>query len=199
MDGALREMSSMVVRVRELAIQAASDTYSNLERSMMDRESKQLINEIKRSASSSMYMDHHLLRGDNKKLDIQVDANNGKANRISIDLSDFSQDPIALGIGDVSLDSKLHAQLALVKLDYAQGEISKSRAKAGAFMTRLASTSSKLDIDTQTGKSAHSKIKDADYAHETAKNVKDKIVASAQTMVQSQINNSSSNALKLIG
>jgi flagellin len=104
-----------------------------------------------------------------------------------------------LGINDVSLDTKHHAQLSLVKLDYAQGEISKSRAKIGAFMSRLEVTSNKLQTDSQTGKNTHSKIKDADYASETANNAKDKIIQSAQTMVQAQINNSSSNALKLIG
>jgi flagellin len=199
MDGALSEMSSMVIRVRELAIQSASDTYSNQERSMMNLEARQLLTEIHRSSESSKYQDHHTLRGDNKKLDIQVDANHGSANRISLNLEEFSQNPTALGINDVSLDTKHHAQLSLVKLDYAQGEISKSRAKIGAFMSRLGSTSNKLEMDAQTGKTSYSKIKDTDYANQTAKNVKDKIVQSAQVMVQAQINNSSSNALKLIG
>ena len=199
MDGVLGEMGSMVTRVRELAVQSASDTFSNNERSMMNKEAQQLLLEIKRTSQSTKYQEHHVFKGENKKLDIQVDTHNGTADRISIDLEEFAQDPTSLGMGDVALDSKHHARLSLVKLDYAHGEISRSRAKVGAFMSRLGSTSNKLEVDSQSGKASHSRIKDADYAHQTAKNMKDKLALSAQTMVQAQINNSGSNALKLIG
>ncbi len=199
MDGVLNEMSSMVIRVRELAIQSASDTYSNQERTLMNMEASQLLQEIKRTSESTKYQDHYVFKGENKKLDIQVDTHNGSQDRLSLNLEEFAQNPLSLGINDVSLDTKLHAQLSLVKLDYAQKEISKSRAKVGAFMSRLETTSSKLGSDTTNGKAAHSKIKDADYANQTAKNVKDKLVQSAQTMVQAQINGSGSDYLKLLG
>ncbi len=199
MDGALSEMSSIVTRVRELAIQSASDTYSDTERSLIDIEANQLINELKRSAVSTKYQDNHLLRGDDKKLDIQVDTENGKNSRLSIDLAEFSQDPMALGIGDVTLADKHQARLSLVKLDYASREISKSRAKAGALMSRMESTSSNLETSSLNGKSTHSKIKDADVAQVTSENLKNKLLSNSQTMVQSQVNNMGAGLLKLLG
>jgi flagellin len=198
MDGALSEMSSLVTRVRELAIQSASDTYSDRERKLIAIEAKQLVSELSRSAQSTKYQDNHLLRGDNKKLDIQVDTKDGKNHRISLDLAEFSQDPVALGIGDIALDNKHQARLSLVKLDYATKEISRSRAKAGAFMSRMQTTSGMLESGSISGKSAHSRIKDADYAKETAENVKNKLISNSQTMVQSQVNNMGSGLLKLL-
>lgn len=198
MDGALSEMSSIVTRVRELAVQSASDTYSDRERRLIEVEARQLVSELARSAQGTKFQDNHLLRGDNKKLDIQVDIKDGKNHRISLDLAEFSQDPVALGIGDITLDNKHQARLSLVKLDYATKEISRSRAKAGAFMSRMETTGGMLESGSISGRAAHSQIKDTDYATETAENVKNKLISNSQTMVQSQVNNMGSGLLKLL-
>lgn len=198
MDGTLGEMSNMVIRIRELAIGAASDSYSDQERSMMNKEAQELLSEIDRQAKTSEYIGYKLLKGDSKQLDIQVDANSTNKDRINIDLKDLAQTPYALGIKDVRIDSQHQARLSLLKLDQAQKEIGRSRAKVGATTSRLGGIINKLGNDVTNNKNAESRIKDLDYAKATAENASNKIKKSAQTSVQVQTNNQNGDYLKLV-
>lgn len=198
MDGSLSELGSIVIRLRELSVQSASDTNGDKERGLLNLETTALLEEVRRIGKSTKYMNKSLFEGDNYKLDIQVGAKAGKQNRISIDLKDMAQTPYALGISDVSIETKHRAQLSLVKLDYAQEQIIKSRTEVGAKMNRLQSVVNNLDVNIVNSKSAHSTIKDADYALETAKNVKNGILQNAQVSVQKQINSSGKHLLKLL-
>lgn len=198
MDGAVSGMSEMVTRLRELAIASSSGTYSDSERDMMNQEARQVLSELDRVAKSSTYMDHALLRGDKKRLDIQVDARNGENDRISIDLENLAQTPYSLGISDVDLSTQHRSKLALARLDHAQGEISKSRAEIGSVSARLTSTINNLEISVETGTASNSRIKDLDYAQATAARAKNSIVQSAQVSVKAQIQNSGRHYLKLL-
>ena len=198
MDGAVSGMSEMVTRLRELAIAASSGTYSDLERDMMNKESTQVLFEIERVSKSSSYLDNKLLTGDKKRLDIQVDAKHGENNRISIDLEDLAQTPYSLGISDVRLDTQHRAKLALAKLDYAQGEIGKSRAEIGSVTSRLSSTINNLEVSVENGSASHSQIKDLDYAQATAARAKNSIVQNAQVSVRTQIQKTGKHYLKLL-
>jgi len=198
MDGSLSEMSKIVIRMRELAIGAASDTYSDNERNMMNSETQQLLQELDRQAKNAEHLGVKLFKGNSTKLDIQVDANNSSKDRISIDLKDMAQTISALGIDTVRLDSKHQAGLSLLKLDHAQNELGKSRAKIGAISNRLESVVNKLGLDIENGKSASSRIKDLDYAQATAENASNKIKQTAQTSVQVQAKKQNRDYLKLI-
>lgn len=198
MDGVVSGMSEMIIRLRELAIASSTGTNSDSERKLLDQESTQLISELERVSKGSKFLDQNLFQGDKKSLDIQVDAFNGSSNRISIKLDDLAQTPYSLGISDIKIDSQHRAKLSLAKLDYALGEISKSRAEIGSTSKRLESTINNLGVSVENGKAAHSRIKDLDYAQATAARVKSSIVQSAQVSVNAQINQSGKHYLKLL-
>lgn len=198
MDGSLNELSSIVVRLRELSVQAASDTVGNEERQMLNLETNQLIQEVDRIATSSEYMNRSLFKGDDYKLDIQIDAEHGKNNRLSIDLKNMAQTPYALGLSGVSIDTKHRAKLSLQRIDYAQNQILKSRTEIGATMNRLTSVVNNLEVSIQNKKAAKSQISDLDFAQATAKQVKNGIIQNSQVSVQSQISNSGKSFLKLL-
>lgn len=197
MGGSLETISSMMIRLRELTVASATDTNSDNEREIMQLESGQIINEIRRISQTTKYNGKKLFDGGEKKIDIQVDANSTNNDRFSIDISDLAQSPYALGISDVRIDTKLRAQLSMAKLDHAIGEVQQSRAKIGSLQSRLGSTINKLSTDYEMGKKTQSKIKDLDYAEETAKNVKNSFVQKAQTATMHQINSSGASFLKL--
>ncbi len=198
MDGVLNEMGSMIIRMRELAIGAASDTYSDIERAMMQNELSQTSHEMNRIANSTDYLDHKLLVGNDKKLQIQVNTNNGEKNRINIDLKDMAQTTYALGIADINIETQHRATISLAKIDYAQNEISHSRAKIGGISSSLESNIQKLNVDVENEKASHSRIKDADVAEETAASLKNKILQDAQTSAMVQTTNMGRDYLKLI-
>jgi len=198
MDGSLSELTNIVIRLRELSIGAASDTYDNTDRTLMNYEANHLLTEVDRIAKSTNYMNRDLFSGDDYKLDIQVDSGQGKKNRLTLDLTRQAQTTTALGISDVQVNTQHRARLALVKLDYALNELSKSRADIGAMENRLKSTIENLSVNIQNSESSHSKIKDVDYAKETATQVKAKLINHGQTMVRAQINESGKMYLKLL-
>ncbi len=198
MEGTLGVMGDMVVRMRELAIQAASDSVSDHERKLLNLETTGLLQELKRMAESTEYLDNKLLKGDKKKLDIQVDKGNNEQDRISIELVDLAQTPLALGISDVKVDTQLRARLSINMIDYAQKSLSGSKAKLGATMSRMQSAISNLSTNVVQEKNANSRITDLDYAQATAEQTSAKIRQNGQVSLASQMNNSKGDYLKLI-
>lgn len=197
-EGGLKDFALLVNRMRELAIQAASGTYNPDERMMMNMEFQQNMRQIDQLARKQEIFGQKIAVGNSRKLQIQVDIKKGSSNKIEIDLENLSHTTAALGINDADIASQRHAGFSLVKLDYAQKEISKSMARMGALTSRLNSAINKLQGDVVNTSAANSRIKDTDYAQTTAQNASNKIKQSGQTSVQAQTNNSFSNALKLI-
>ncbi|MBL7665315.1 MAG: flagellin FliC [Bacteriovoracaceae bacterium] len=197
-EGAMNELGSMVTRMRELSINAASDTIGVEEREYLDLEVQQLKNEINRIAQSTKWNGNVLLTGDQQNFEIQVDSRNGLDNRISIDSSDLDQSTHALGIYDVRVDSQLQAQFSLEKLDYALKEIGSSRAKLGAYQSRFQSAIQNLSVSDENLSTAKSRIQDEDYAIATSKQVSEKIKQEAATDVLKTANYNGQTVLKLI-
>lgn len=198
MDSSLNEIAQMVVRMRELSIGAASDTYDDNDRTLMNYEVNNLLSEIDRIAEGTSYMGHKVFSGSEKNLEIQVDTGAGEENKIKIDLKKQAQTPYALGISDVQINTQHRARLALVKLDYALSEITRSRSEVGSMMNRLKSTVQNLSVNIENNKSSHSRIKDTDYAKETATQIKAKLIRHGQTIVQNSVNSSGRKFLKLL-
>lgn len=198
MEGAMNEMSNMVVRIRELAIASASDTYAPSEREMMDLEVTHILNEIKRISSSTELFGQDLLQGIDRTLDIQVDVKNKSSHRIGLDLREFAQSPFAIGINDVRINTQHRARISLIKLDYAVNSISESRAKLGAISNRLQSTIKNLGNSQENAEQTHSRIKDADYAKETATAVAGNLKSQIQAQAGNMINAGSRHLLKLL-
>ena len=198
MEGRLSGQAEMMVRIRELTIQAATGSISDNERELLNLEVEGLIHEIKRTAESTNHLNQDLLKGDQKKFEVQVDKGNGKNDRLHIDLSDFAQTPFALGIDTVKIDKQYRAQHSLAKIDYAIESLSMSRAEVGAIQNRIQSTIGKLGNDVANHTSSKSRITDLDYAQATAKQASAKIKQSVQTSIAGQVNNMGASYLKLL-
>lgn len=199
-EGGLNEISNMIVRLRELSIQAASDTIGDTERQFADREFQSLKQEIDRIANVTAFNGNPLLNGKSGIFEIQVGIqNNPILDRVVYngERSDASLD--ALKLGGESVATKQGAQLALSVIDDALIRVNSIRADLGAMQNRLQSTINNLAISDENLSSANSRIRDTDIAEEVSEMTKQNILLQSGISVLSQANNSNSAALKLLG
>lgn len=197
-SGAMTELNQMLIRMKELTIQSASETAGSGERNRLGQEVGQLKSEIDRIASTTEFNGMKLFLGDEKKYTIHVDANEDSKNKIEIDLSDLSQTVMALGISEVRVDDKMHAQLSLSMIDFALNSVNESNAKLSSMQKRFEAAISKLGTDSYNLGRAKSKMSDADIAHETAKNIKAQVQQKAQEMTMKYANFDKDAVLKLL-
>jgi len=199
-EGGLNEISNMLTRLRELSIQAASDTVGDTERSFSDMEYQNLKQEIERISQVTEFNGQKLLSGQGDKMDFQIGSNNDEfQDRISYDVASANASTGSLGIDAISVASKEGAQSSLEALDRASELVSGQRASIGALQNRLLATSNNLDVTVENLSAANSRIRDVDYAKISAENAKNQILTQAGTSVLAQANASGQNALRLIG
>ncbi len=199
-EGSLNEVSSMLIRLRELGVQAASDTIGDTERKFLDVEFQQLKSEIQRVTESTNYNGYDLLNGTGAIIDIQVGVNNDPfKDRISFNAGAANSTLEALGMVSESLGTKEGAQTTLSVLDDAMISVNAIRANFGAMQNRLQSTSSNLLIYDENMSAANSRIRDADVAAESTELVRNNILMQAGTAVLGQANQANQLALKLLG
>jgi flagellin len=199
-EGGLNEISTMLVRLRELAIQAASDTIGDTERQFTDREYQSLKQEIDRIANVTQFNGTPLLNGKAGIFEIQVGThNNPILDRVVYngERSDASLD--ALKLGGESVATKQGAQLSLAVIDDALIRVNSIRADLGAMQNRLQSTINNLAISDENLSSANSRIRDTDMAEEVSEMTKNSILMQAGIAVLGQANSTNQSALKLLG
>jgi flagellin len=199
-EGGLNEISNMLIRLRELAIQAASDTIGDTERQFTDREFQSLKQEIDRIANMTAFNGTPLLNGKAGIFEIQVGThNNPILDRVVYngERADASLD--SLKLGGESVATKQGAQLTLSVVDDALVRVNSIRADLGAMQNRLQSTINNLAITDENLTTANSRIRDTDMAEEVSEMTKQNILMQAGTAVLSQANNTNSHALKLLG
>lgn len=199
-EGGLNEVSSILTRMRELAIQTSSDTVGDTERSMTNMEYQNLKLELERISQVTEFNGKKLLNGEGEKYDFQVGANNDDfKDRISYDAQQVNARMDNLGLSELDVGSKSGSQESLNVVDSAIEKVSGYRAFLGAIQNRLVSTSNNLQINVENMSAANSRIRDVDYAEATATKAKNDILGAAGTSVLAQANMSGQNALKLIG
>lgn len=199
-EGSLNEVSNMLIRLRELGVQAASDTIGDTERQFLDTEYQQLKSEIQRVTESTQYNGYDLLNGTGGVLDIQVGVNNDPfKDRISFNAGAANSSLEALGIVAESLSTKEGAQQSLSALDIAMTSVNSIRANFGAMQNRLQSTSNNLLIYDENMSAANSRIRDTDVAAETSEMIRNNILMQAGVSILGQANQQSQLALKLLG
>lgn len=199
-EGGLNETSNILTRMRELAIQSASDTVGDTERGMSNLEYQQLKQEMERISQSTQYNGTNLLDGSGDKKEFQVGTGADEfKDRISFEPGQLNSGIEALGVDSLDVSSKEGAQSSLASVDSAIEKVSGQRAVLGALQNRLTSTSNNLQTFTENMSAANSRVRDVDYADETAKQARNSIINSAGTSVLAQANMSGQNALKLIG
>jgi len=199
-EGGMNEVGNMIVRLRELAVQSASDTIGPKERGYLDKEAQQLKLEIQRISQGTEYNGQSLLNGEGTKMDFQIGIKNNEfLDRISYDPSTTNVTTESLGIADIEFATKEGAQASLEKLDDSLGTLNSNRAQLGALQNRLNSTINNTEVAVENLSAARSRIKDADVASESAEMARTSIMLQSGVSVLSQANQSQGMALKLLG
>ncbi len=200
-EGGLQEIQNILIRLRELGVQAASDTIGDEERRYLDEEYQSLKEEIDRIANVTEFNGTVLLDGTGGTLDIQV--NTGGLNllgvdRISFDAFKSDVNVDKLGLEELGIRSKEDAQRSLAFIDTAIQDVSSIRGELGAIDNRLEKTIKNLSVSVENLSAAKSRIKDVDIASETSELTKNNILMQAGTSVLQQANSIPEMALKLL-
>ena len=199
-EGGLGEISNMITRMRELAIQSSSDTVGDTERGFIQKEVDQIKSEIQRIASSTKFGERRLLNGEGDIYDFQVGIEgDSETNAISYDASQTDANLDNLGISGLDFSSKDSARSSLEDIDNAQLMVNGFRAGLGAIQNRLVSTTENNNAAIENLSAARARMRDADLAQSSAEMTKQAILQQATTSVLGQANASPKNALQLVG
>jgi len=199
-EGGLNEVSNILVRMRELTVQAASDTVGEQERGFLDKEYQQLVSEVDRISDSTTFNGSQLLNGEGSgEMDFQVGAFAGEQNKITFDSGESDASASSIGISGSGVAGKSDAIGSIEVIDEAINTVSGQRATLGAVQSRLESTVSNLEVQTINQDSARSVIQDVDVANESAKLASSNVVKQAGVSTLSQANALPNAAMRLIG
>ncbi|PIE24690.1 MAG: flagellin FliC [Planctomycetota bacterium] len=197
-EGALDEVSNLLVRMRELAVQANNGTVSPNDRKTLDEEFDSLIGEVNRIARSTEFNGISLLNGSSSNLSFQV----GFGTTASVDTISVSLSPAlstTLGIASLDIGASGSPSNAMSSIDTAIDKVTKLRGGLGAAQNRLTSTISNLGVSIENLSAAQSRIRDVDVAKETANLTRNSILQQASISILAQSNMSSQSALALLG
>ncbi len=198
-EGGLNEISNMIVRLRELAIQSASDTIGDKERGFTDREFQALKSEINRIADSTNFNGTPLLNGKGGVFEIQVGVHNDPlSDRVVYNSENSNVTLESLNLVGETVATKMGSQTSLAVLDDALNKVNSVRADLGAMQNRLQSTTNNLAVSDENLSAANSRIRDADLAQEVSDMTKNNILMQAGISVLGQANAQSQAALKLL-
>ena len=200
-EGSMDEISGMLQRMRTLAVQSASDTNSADDRTAMNKEVTALKGEIDRITNATTFGGQKILDGSGGTagvFTIQVGADAGTNSTIDIDLS-RTTDTTALGINAGAVDTQANASSFITSLDAAIKKVDTYRSDLGAVQNRLESTVRNQSNVSENVSAARSRIRDADFATETANMTKQNILQQAASSVLAQANQRPQVALSLLG
>lgn len=199
-EGGLNEVQNILIRLRELSMQSATDTLGDVERSFTDKEVQNLTQELQRIADTTKFNGKQLLSGVGPALELQIGTNNNpEQDRMIYDPKNSDATLQTLGLTGMSVATKEASQGNLEKIDTAIRMVSDNRAGFGALQNRLQSTINNLMVYEENLAAANSRIRDVDVASESAELTKRNILATAGTSMLAQANSNSMMALKLIG
>ncbi len=199
-EGGLNEVSNILTRMRELGIQAASDTVGEKERGFLDKEVQQLKAEMQRISQTTKYGSTKLIDGTASDFDFQVGiSNDAEVDRITFNAGETNASTSNLGVDGFDFTSREGAQEALGTIDEAQTTVNGFRASLGALQNRLQSTVDNLNVQHENLSAANSRIRDTDVAAASAEMTRNSILLQANTATLAQANQIPQMAMKLIG
>lgn len=196
-EGGLNEQNNILIRLRELAVQAASDTVGDTERDFLDIEFQNLIQEFERIAQTTMYGNKKLLVGSDTEYEFHLGAGNSNDDIIHYTL-DADTRASKLNIDGLSVLDKDDARDAIDDIDEALTSIAHARASFGAMQARLEIASANLDLQRENILEARSRIADTDVAQEVSNLVQAQVLQDFGTAVLAQANQNPARALKLL-
>jgi len=197
-EGGLGEISSLLIRLRELAIQSSSDTAWDSDRNFANTECHQLKSEIQKIALSTEFNGMRCLSGTSGSLDFQIGSKHHNLARMSIDTKELESTLSALKIDKVNTLSKQDSRQSLERLDFALTAISMKRAHLGGIQNRLEKTMNNLNIQKENLAHANSRIKDTDVAQSVANLNKANLATRITANLLVSTNNKDRLALDLI-
>jgi flagellin len=195
-ESALQVVDNLLVRMKELAEQAATESYSPTQRSMMNAEFNEMANEMDRIASSTNFNGTTLLNSASGTLTIHVGTGNTANDKITVQLVDSSV--TGLAINTLNISSVASAAAALTALDSAISAKDSARAAFGSKINRLESTISILNVQAETLAAAESRISDVDVAKEMSALTRNQVMAQAGIAMLAQANSMPQLALRLL-
>jgi len=196
-EGALGEVTNSLQRIRVLAIQSQNGINSSADRTALQQEVSQLLTEISRVATTTEFGRGVALLDGNFSASFLVGANSGQ--NIAVSLTDNNFSATGLGIAAVSVGTVAGASGAISTIDGAISTIGGVRAELGALQNRFQSTIRNLSNISENIAGARSRIRDTDFAVETAELTRNQIVQQASLSVLGQANQAPQAALSLLG
>ncbi|MCC6673053.1 MAG: flagellin FliC [Planctomycetes bacterium] len=196
-EGALTEVNSILVRLRELAIQSANGSVSNQDRETLDEEFQSLVSEINRIGRSTEFNGIKLLDGSQSTVSFQV----GFGTTSGIDTLSVTLSPAlstTLTLGSLDIGSGGDTSTAISAIDAAVNTISGLRGRLGGVQNRLGSTINNLAVQVENLSAAESRIRDVDVAYETAQLTRNSILQQASISILAQANAGPQAALSLL-
>ena len=197
-EGGLNEQNNILIRLRELAVQAASDTVGDQERDFIDTEFQNLIAEFDRIAQTTRYGQKQLLAGTNEQFEFHLGSGNTEHDVIKYSL-DADTRASSLELRGLRVNDKSDARDSLKDIDIGLGKIAQARAGFGAMQSRLEIAGNNLDLQRENILAARSRIADTDVALEVSNLVQGQVLQEFGTMVLAQANQNPARALKLLG
>lgn len=197
-EGGMNEVGNLVVRLRELAIQASSDNISDKEREMLQLEAQQIRTEVERLSEATRFFDTPLLNGRGTSFTFQVGPDNNEWNRIEYNTANLDLRASTLGIDDIDLKSTDSAREAFDSVDNALKKLGIPRAEVGAMQSRFMALTNNLAMYEETMTAAKSRILDSDIGRESAELVKASVLQRAGLAMASQANLQPQAVLKLL-
>ena len=197
-EGALNEVSSILTRLRELAIQSSNGSVSDQDKSTLDEEFQSLVNEVNRIGRSTEFSGIKLLDGSSSSVSFQVGfGTTAGIDTLSVSLSAALS--TSLSLNSLDIGSTGSTTTALTNIDSAINSVSSLRGSLGAVQNRLGSTINNLAIQSENLSAAESRIRDVDVAYETAQLTRNNILQQASISVLAQANAQPQSALQLLG
>jgi len=199
-EGSMGEVSSTLLRMRELSVQAASDNITDKERGYINTEFQQLVQEIDRISNSTKFNGSVLLDGTFKTngMDFQVGHENGANFRITVQIADIRTTALGFAATD-AVDNKANSQSVMAKIDTALDTLNTARATLGAKANRLTTAASAVDVMRENLSAANSRIRDTDVAEETSAFARSQVLMQAGVSMLAQANSQPQLALSLLG
>lgn len=206
-EAALGQISDLIQRVRELAVQSANGTMADSDRKALDSESRALLDQIDTIATGSNFNGVKLLNGGTTGTSVKIQTGVGASDTVNIDIGDATTGTLNIkkaaaqgtaGTSEIDLSTDVNASKALATLDDALTSVASNRANLGASQNRLSATINNIDATVTNMTEARSRIQDVDFSAETTSLAKAQILSQASTAMLAQANQTQQNVLKLI-
>jgi len=195
-EGAYNEVTDILQRLRELAVQSASETLGTDERQFIQTELQEMRDEVARIAGVTEFNGVALTDGSTTQIDVQVGISNATNSRITIELGELGT--TALGIGSLDFSTATLSRNGLDTLDTALDSVNEFRSLLGAAQNRLDSSLANSEVYNESLSAAESQIRDADFAYETAEMTKLQIMQQAGVAALAQAKNMNQSVVSLL-